>query len=267
MSVFDSPVHSCLWEVPISAPQSFKVSGSLALAPDYEEDAPTADVVVPDYLEKTYWWAYVRPWAIRIFEREWLVDLILWGCYKLLRDAALRVFGDHLPGRTVQLSCVYGSLTKLLYAKVEASGGSLDVVDVVKPQLENLQRKLPPGNKVRRLNMDVSKLSLPDASYDRAMLFFLMHEQPRDVREATLREAFRIVKPGGDVLILEFAKPKWWHPLRYLWLPFLAILEPFAPDIWNHEDVSAWLPQPWASRITHREKLFGSFYQVLMIKA
>jgi len=208
----------------------------------------------------------VRPWAIKIFEREWLVDLILWGCYRRLRDAALRVFGDYLPGKTIQISCVYGSITKLLNAKVEASGGSLDVVDVVTHQLANLQRKLPAGHKVKMHNMDASDLKLPDATYDRALLFFLMHEQPRDVRERTLREAFRVVKPGGSVMIVEFAKPKWWHPLRYLWYPFLKYLEPFAPDIWNHEDISAWLPQPWPNQVLKHEKLFGDMYQVILIK-
>ena len=34
-------------------------------------------VLVPDYLEKTYWWAYTHPNAVRVFERQWLVNLIL----------------------------------------------------------------------------------------------------------------------------------------------------------------------------------------------
>jgi len=208
----------------------------------------------------------VRPWAIKIFEREWLVNLILWGCYKKLRDAALRVLGPDLPGRTIQLACVYGSLTRLLYKVVEESNGSLDVVDVIKPQLENAQRKLPVGNNVRMHQMDTSDLALPDASYDRVLLFFLMHEQPRAVRIRTLKEACRIVKPGGTILVLDFAKPKWWHPLRYLWMPILGILEPFAPDIWDYEDVSAWLPHYLVQRIIYREKHFGSFYQLLLLR-
>ena len=230
------------------------------------EGAVPCAVKVPDYLEKTYWWAYVRPWAIRIFERGWLINLILWGNYKSLRDAALAAFGDHIPGRTIQISCAYGSLTPQLNAKIEASGGSLDVIDVVKAQLENLSRKLPQPNGVRLMNMDSSALSLPDASYDRAMLFFLPHEQPRDVRERSFDEAFRVVKPGGTVLIVEFAKPKWWHPLRYLWFPFLAYLEPFAPDIWKYDEVTPWLPKRFADRLVSRKFVFGSMYQVLLLK-
>ena len=32
---------------------------------------------IPDYLHDTYWWAYLHPKSIWIFEREWVVNLIL----------------------------------------------------------------------------------------------------------------------------------------------------------------------------------------------
>ena len=44
---------------------------------------------IPAYLHETYWWAYVHPSAVRLFERQWLVNLILWGNFAKLRDAAL----------------------------------------------------------------------------------------------------------------------------------------------------------------------------------
>lgn len=44
---------------------------------------------MPKYLEDTYWWAYTHPNAPYVFEREWLVNLILWGNFKFLRDNAL----------------------------------------------------------------------------------------------------------------------------------------------------------------------------------
>ena len=36
----------------------------------------------------------------------------------------------------------------------------------------------------------------------------------------------RVVKPGGKIVIVDYALPRWWHPLRYLWRPLLARLEP-----------------------------------------
>ncbi len=224
-------------------------------------------VKVPDYLEKTYWWAYARPWAIKFWEREWLIDLILWFHYKRLRNEALAAFGEELSGRTLQVSCAYGALTPTLYGKIHEKGGSLDVVDVVIHQLKNLNRKLPKPNSVRLLNMDATSLSLADAVYDRVMLFFLPHELPREARDKAFAEAFRVAKPGGTVLVVEFSKPAWWHPLRYIYLPFLAFLEPFAPDIWKNEDLGAWLSKDIVKKLLTRKKIFGGYYQILTFKA
>ena len=80
---------------------------------------------VPRYLQDTYWWAYVHPRAVRLFERQWLVNLILWGNFPKLRDAALDLLGDALPGRTLQVACVYGDFTPRLAARI-AGDGSLE---------------------------------------------------------------------------------------------------------------------------------------------
>ena len=47
---------------------------------------------VPAYLNETYWWAYVHPNAVRLFERQWLVNLILWGNFAKLRKFRLKIF-------------------------------------------------------------------------------------------------------------------------------------------------------------------------------
>ena len=79
------------------------------------------DVVVPDYLMRVYWWAYVHPRSVCLFERQWLVNLILWGNFGRLRDAALDALGERLDGRTLQIACVYGDLTRRLFARLSTS--------------------------------------------------------------------------------------------------------------------------------------------------
>src|SRR4051812_20628873 len=100
--------------------------------------APSA--AVPRYLREVYWWAYVHPRAVRLFERQWLVNLILWGNFARLRDAAIQALGA-MRGRTLQVACVYGDLTQRLRSKAER----LDVLDVLPVQLDNLARKLAGG--------------------------------------------------------------------------------------------------------------------------
>src|SRR5262244_1644014 len=129
-------------------------------------------------------------------------------------------------------------------------------------QLGNLRKKLSRDSAVRLLAMDSSKLNLPDASYDRALVFFLLHEQPSQYRERTLSELFRVVKPGGKIIIVDYDRPRWWHPLRYFWRPLLAKLEPFALDLWQHE-IAKWLPR--GSLRVRKEPFFGGLYQKVVI--
>lgn len=218
---------------------------------------------IPAYLDTYYWWAYVHPQAVRVFERQWLANIILWGNYARLRDAALAEFDTALTGRTLQVACAYGDLTTRLCERLPASGGTLDVVDVLPIQIENLRRKLPAATPARLMAMDASKLDFADAQYDRALLFFLLHEQPREVRERTLSEVWRVVKPGGHIVIVDYALPDRCNPLRYLFRPVLAALEPFALDLWKHE-IAAWLP-PAARRALRKESYFGGLYQKIVI--
>jgi ubiquinone/menaquinone biosynthesis C-methylase UbiE len=222
---------------------------------------PTASV--PEYLSAHYWWAYIHPRSVKLFERQWLINLILWGNYARLRDAALSQLGRSLGGSTLQVACVYGDLTNRLSRRAALAGGAIDIVDVLPIQLSNLRSKLPKDAPVRMLSMDAIDLKLPDSSYDRALVFFLLHEQPRRWRERTVSEVLRVVKPGGKIVIVDYARPRWWHPLRYLWRPLLSKLEPFALDLWDEEIVD-WLPPRCAIR-ARKELFFGGLYQMVVI--
>ena len=221
-----------------------------------------SNVLVPGYLSAHYWWAYIHPNAVKFFERQWLVNLILWGNYKRLRDAALVELGESLSGATLQVACVYGDLTNCLSRRVMKDGGSIDIVDVLPIQLENLRSKLPVEAPARLLAMDSMDLKLPDGSYDRALVFFLLHEQPREWRERTLSEVLRVVKPGGRVIIVDYARPRWWHPLRYLFPILLAKLEPFALELWRDE-ITSWLLESCEAN-AHKRLFFGGLYQLVV---
>jgi ubiquinone/menaquinone biosynthesis C-methylase UbiE len=222
------------------------------------------DQRVPQYLTAHYWWAYIHPKAVKLFERQWLVNLILWGNYTRLRDAALLELGERLPGRTLQVACVYGDLTTRLSQQAASGGGGIDIIDVLPIQLKNLREKLAPDAPIRLLEMDSTDLKLPDATYDRALIFFLLHEQPCHYRKRTMSEVIRVVKPGGKILIVDYAMPRWWNPLRYFWRPLLAKLEPFALDLWRQE-ITAWLPAACATQRLHKVSFFGGLYQKVVV--
>lgn len=69
----------------------------------------------------------------------------------------------------------------------------IDVIDIVPAQLVNLQKKLRNMPHLRLYQQDSRHINAADASYDCVFMFFLLHEQPDDVRAATLAQAWRIL--------------------------------------------------------------------------
>lgn len=155
----------------------------------------------------------------------------------------------------------------MLAARVAAGGGTLDVLDVAPAQIENARKKISKDlaeTTVRFFLRDATAPGFADASYDRALLFFLPHEQPEDVRRKTFAQAFRVLKPGGKLYVVEFGRCARWHPLRYVWHPVLRILEPFAAPVWNRE-MTDWMPENGKRCRVEKETVFGGFYQLLTI--
>jgi ubiquinone/menaquinone biosynthesis C-methylase UbiE len=230
---------------------------------------PPLPQVIPRYLESVYWWAYVHPRAVQVFEREWLVNTILFGHYATLRNHALAALaepGQPIRGRTLQLACVYGNLSPRLLGRM-ADDATLEVVDVLPIQLRNLQAKLPADDpRVTLTQSDSSALRMPDASVDQVLLFFLLHEQPEAVRRGTLAEAMRVCRPGGRVVIVDYHRPVAWHPVRPLMKAIFHKLEPYAMALWQHP-VQDWLPPGAQPTLVDKRTWFGGLYQRLILQA
>lgn len=222
-------------------------------------------VEIPKYLQETYWWAYLHPRAVRIFERQWLVNAILWGNFSRLRDAALDEMGESISGRSLQVACVYGDFTPKL-ARRMAPGASLDVIDVAPIQLRNLRRKIGRRANVFTHQQNAAALAFDAAAFDQVVVFFLLHELPEDVRESVVKEVMRVVKPGGKLIFVDYHRPVWQHPHRYIMKPVLTLLEPFALDLWNTEIEEIVPDDHYPARI-EKATYFGGLYQkVVMIR-
>jgi ubiquinone/menaquinone biosynthesis C-methylase UbiE len=226
-------------------------------------EALAQEPAIPLYLQQVYWWAYVHPNAVHVFEREWLVNAILFGNYGRLRDAALNELGSTVHGHTLQLACAYGNLTARLQQRL-APDARLDVIDILPIQLHNLARKLPPDERLRLQRGDSAALACADASYDQVLLFFLLHEQPSHVRSATLAQALRVVKPGGKVVIVDYHRPSRWHPMRGLMRLVFRKLEPYAMDLWRRE-IAEFMPADLRPASLAKRTYFGGLYQKLVL--
>jgi len=219
--------------------------------------APDRPVAIPDYLARTYAWAYLDPRTVHLLDREMVVNAILWGNYRrLVRE----VCGQFRPGeRVLQAASVYGSQPEKLAAQL-GPDGQLEVIDVSPLQVERLRRKLAARpNAVVRL----ADAAAPGVgSYDGVCCFFLLHEMPDHYKRRTVDALLARVKPGGRAVFVDYAAPRWFHPLRALMSLINRCLEPYAASLWRNP-ISSFAAQAASFRWTER-RLFLGLYQVVV---
>ncbi len=216
--------------------------------------AGTALPGLPAYLEDNYWWAYLRPASLAVFDHTPVVSAILWGCYNRLKRAA---FAEIQTGQNVlQAACVYGDLSPQL-AEVLGPAGRLDVVDIAPIQAENCRRKLRafPNARVR-----IADAAAPGGGpYDAIVCFFLLHELPDDHKRRVVDGLLDSVVPGGKVVFVDYHLPSLFHPMKGPTSVVFDRLEPFAKTLWRRE-ISSFATV--AERFNWRkETYFGGLYQ------
>ena len=227
-------------------------------------DAPITPPPIPDYLQDTYWWAYVHPKSVWVFEREWLVNLILWGNMHKLTLAVLDEMDLQPQSSVLQVACVYGDFSNRLASHLGKTQSRLSIVDVAPIQISNIEKKLAAHDNVSAHHQDSTCMAFPDDSFDETVVFFLLHEQPEDARRKTVAEAIRVTRPGGRVIFVDYHGPKRSNPMRYVMKPILTLLEPFAMDLWR-EELPAFMPAEITPEQVSSSFYFGGLYQKVVL--
>lgn len=216
--------------------------------------AATVPPDLPAYLEDNYWWAYLRPASIAIFDHTPVVTAILWGQYSRLKRAALaEIQAGH---KVLQAACVYGDLTPRL-ADALGPEGWLDVIDIAPIQATNCRRKVGAFPNVR---VRIADAAAPGGGqYDTVVCFFLLHELPDDRKCDVVDALLRRVGPGGKVVFVDFHRPHRLHPIKGLQSFVFHWLEPFAKTMWRRDIPSfATGAEGFEWR---KETYFGGFFQ------
>ena len=224
--------------------------------PAFFEINQTLDV--PKYLDESYWWAYLHPKGVSFFDKPAIVNGILFGNYHRLRDTVVNSIQQR-PGNVLQLAAVYGNISPKIAEAVQPTH-NLDVVDVAPIQLQNLSHKVTGMNNVYLHHQDAGDLDMNGETYDYVVLFFLLHEVPDELKGKILAQAFRHLKPGGKLIIVDYHKPVAHSPMRYLMYPILSQLEPYALSMWKNE-VQKWFPSGYDITSMNKQTFFGGLYQ------
>ena len=135
-----------------------------------------------------------------------VTNLMTLGNARRLRRATV----EHaliVPGDSVlDVGCGTGEVT--LAAKARAKHGTVYGIDPA-PEMIAVARKKADR---KRLEIDfrvgvIESLPLPDASIDVVTSSLMMHHLPEQLKVRGLAEVYRVLKPGGRLLIADFMRP------------------------------------------------------------
>lgn len=245
--LFDFPVRRYLRELPRLVRDTPRIvrrmrSGNFRDIPAVDKER------FPPYYRRTFHWqtdGYFTEHSAAVYELG--VELLFRGTADVMRRQIIppitelvREMGNR-PERVKVLDVACGT------------GRTLHQLAVTHPSMRLYGVDLSPAyiKKARELLADVDELtlavdnaeSLPfaDATFDAVTSVYLFHELPRNARRNVIREMFRVVRPGGLVVLEDSAQVSESPELREVLQGFPAEFhEPFYKD-YLEDDLGAML--------------------------
>lgn len=119
-------------------------------------------------------------------------------------DLALIKQGDNV----LEIGCATGSLT--LAAKQKAGiNGKVAAIDIIPGMIEVSKEK------ARKANLDIDfklgsidNIPFPDGQFDAVICSFMIFHMSDKVRNKGIEEIYRVLKPGGRLLVLDVVLPQ-----------------------------------------------------------
>jgi ubiquinone/menaquinone biosynthesis C-methylase UbiE len=145
----------------------------------------------------TAYYAYNQSWFRRFAP---IYDYIVAPLARL-REDVVGMSGAR-PGQSVlDVACGTGEQS-LAFAR---AGCAVVGVDICLDMLSRARAKASPGTSVQFVHRDASTLPYDAASFDVTTVSFALHDMPLAVARKVLAEMRRVTKPGGTVVVVDYA--------------------------------------------------------------
>lgn len=134
-------------------------------------------------------------------------DLMSVGLHRLWKRSTIAEAGVKPGHRVLDLAGGTGDLA-IAFARLVGDSGRVVLADINGAMLEQGRRRVVDagvGGRVDIAQVNAEELPFEDHSFDRITIAFGLRNVTD--KDAALRSIYRVLKPGGKLLILEFSKP------------------------------------------------------------
>ena len=129
-------------------------------------------------------------------------DVMSFGAHRLWKKSFIDIVNPCSGDKIIDIGSGSGDLVLEIQKKYLNS--KIDVVDLNNKMLEEGKKRIMKGN-VNFYLQNAENLSFNDNTYDKYLISFCLRNITNI--DQSLKEAFRILKPGGQYYCLEFSRP------------------------------------------------------------
>jgi demethylmenaquinone methyltransferase/2-methoxy-6-polyprenyl-1,4-benzoquinol methylase len=189
-----------------------------------------------------------REWVLRHFnsiarQYDWMNTVLSFGMQHLWKRAAIRTL-ELNPGDRVLDVCGGTADLSILAARDIGPGGSAVLYDINRAMMEAGRPKvarIPLASRIWYVQGDAEQIAFPEGQFEAAFVGFGIRNLTR--MEKGLEEMYRVLKPGGKLMCLEFSIPtSGWF--RWLYHFYSFCIMPLAGQILvGSRDAYTYLPE------------------------
>jgi len=136
------------------------------------------------------------------FNYDLMNDVMSFGAHRLWKKTFIDIVNPYYDDKIIDVGSGSGDL--VLEIQKRYLDTKIDIVDLNKEMLKEGKKRIKKGN-VNFYQQNAESLSFTNNSYDKYLISFCLRNIT-DI-DQSFKEAFRILKPGGQYYCLEFSRP------------------------------------------------------------
>ena len=139
---------------------------------------------------------------------DWLAPLMTLGAEHRLHRQVVARLALTRPSAVLDVGCGTGALTRQIYDALPATPPRrVCGIDAAEAMIAVAHKKIGDRPGLEFAAALAEELPYPDAAFERVVSTFFFHHLPFDLKVTSLAEIWRVLRPGGQAVILDVDTP------------------------------------------------------------